>query len=244
MYLEVCAGLCNRLRALVSGICAAEDLGETLHLSWPLEPSCNARFTDLFAFNMMGVTLTDEPFRGTKMCLSPEEWEVQKDSLEIRIRSYAQFYRKDRWLGHLRSLTPRQEFIEAANSLVTPGMIGVHIRRGDHIHCIKKSPTEAFIARMKEYPEYVRFFLATDDPKEFHRLKNIFGDRIVFAGSPFDRSSLAGMRSAILDFVCLSKCAAILGSSGSTFSETAAAYGEKILYKVEVEEPPPIASGS
>ena len=233
----MCAGLGNRLRALVSGMCAAEDLGETLHISWPVERSCNASFTDLFTFNIMGVTLTDAPLHGATMCLSPEEWEIQKDSLDIRIRSYGEFYRTNRWLGHLRSLMPRREFIEAANRLVTQDMIGVHIRRKDNAVSIKKSPSEAFIARMKEYPEYVRFFLATDEPVEFYRLKNIFGDRIVFVGSVFDRTSLAGMRSAILDFVCLSRCCAILGSAGSSFSEMAAAYGEKLLYRVEVDEP-------
>ena len=42
-------GLCNRLRALLSGMVLAEATGRRFTMLWPRTPACSAAFTDLFA---------------------------------------------------------------------------------------------------------------------------------------------------------------------------------------------------
>jgi hypothetical protein len=48
LLLETRGGMCNRLQALVSGICWAEDLSCNLVVSWPYHPYTFCRFEDLF----------------------------------------------------------------------------------------------------------------------------------------------------------------------------------------------------
>ena len=49
LVLEVNAGLCNRIRAFVSGLCWAEKLNRRLVVCWPDEkPECAATFSNLF----------------------------------------------------------------------------------------------------------------------------------------------------------------------------------------------------
>lgn len=234
MYLQVCAGLANRLRALVSGICGAEELGVPLVISWPKEAGCQANFRELFVQNEVfdGITIADTTLHTVRQCLSPADWEREKvNGNTITIKSYGHFYQKDaaRWLQVLRSLKPRQELAEQA---IIPPAVGVHIRRKDNRVSIEQSPTSAFLKRMRAYPANTLFYLATDEPAEVYNLRKEFGPRLITRANMYDRTSLVGMQMALVDFICLSKCSEILGSAGSSFSEMAAAYGDKPLHVV------------
>jgi len=48
IIIEPIAGLANRLRATVSGMCAAEDVGRPLTIIWEKDRHCDADFADLF----------------------------------------------------------------------------------------------------------------------------------------------------------------------------------------------------
>jgi hypothetical protein len=48
LYLELNAGLGNRIRAMISGICWAERLCRRLVIWWPVKPECAAGFSILF----------------------------------------------------------------------------------------------------------------------------------------------------------------------------------------------------
>ena len=115
-----------------------------------------------------------------------------------------------------------------ASSFAGTRCIGVHVRRGDHAHAIRHSPVEAFEARMDALlasNEADSFFLATDDSAVRDRLAPRYGSRLLFRDGSSDRSTLAGMRGAVVDLWTLSRCARLLASSGSTFAPTAAALG-------------------
>jgi hypothetical protein len=231
MFLQVCAGLANRLRATVSGICAAEDLGVPLVISWPWEVTCAATFKDLFE-PVPKIEISEMHNYRARMCLSPADWEREKTHSEIIIKSYGQFHQSDpeRWLRTLRSLKPREEFLGPVKKLIVGNVVGVHIRRTDNKVSCEKSPTAAFIAEMKKYPSDIRFFIATDDTKEWYTLLNTFSAaRLIRATTNSSRDTSDGMCDAFIDFLCLAACKEILGSAGSSFSEMAAAYGGRPL---------------
>ena len=107
-------------------------------------------------------------------------------------------------------------------------MVGLHIRRTDHIKAIEESPIEGFIKAIEE--EVSRdsgtlFFLATDSEEEEETLKVLFGDRIVIqANKHWGRVDKDSMISGVIDLLCLSRCKYIYGSSGSAFSKFASVY--------------------
>lgn len=106
--------------------------------------------------------------------------------------------------------------------------IGVHIRRTDNVNAIRFSPTHAFVGAMKDCVKAdpdVRFFLSTDSVETEHKLKAIFGGRLITRQRTISRNTIDGMRDAIVDLFILSRTSRILGSYYSTFSETAASIG-------------------
>ena len=237
--IEVLAGMANRLRAMVSAMCLAEDLGRTLHVIWSAnDPACMARFQMLFTGLPSWVTIDTGPAMGNSTMLlnqgDMEEW-VSLGAKGL-IRSYAHFYRKDseRWLAHLRAIKP------LSYPTVPDGAIGVHIRRGDHMKARANSPLSAFIEAMEAYPPTTKFVVATDSTIEKEFLQKRFGDQLQFYAVSFSRMTALGMKSAVDDFIALSKCTEILGSYDSSFSELAAMYGNKPLRVIaaSVQTPP------
>jgi hypothetical protein len=162
------------------------------------------------------------------MCLSEADWDGRTG---LRLKSYGCFYRKDpqRWLECLRSLKPRAEFLPR----LPPNTVGVHIRRTDNARSIKDSPTEAFFRAMDAYPAATTFFLATDSPAERAAILARYPGRVVTIPTEcYHRDLLKGIQEAFREFLGLAACAEILGSAGSSFSEMAAAYGDRPLLVV------------
>ncbi len=134
----------------------------------------------------------------------------------------------------------RAEIDALASSFAESRCVGVHVRRGDHAHAIRRSPVEAFEARMDALlasGEADSFFLATDDSDVRERLSRRYGPRLLFRDGSSDRSTLAGMRGAVVDLWTLSRCARILASAGSTFAPTAAVLGAIPCETVETPAP-------
>ena len=107
-----------------------------------------------------------------------------------------------------------------------PGkMVGVHIRRTDHVHAIRHATDEKFLEAMQSVlakDHNTHFFLATDDPATAERFSSIFGDKLSYRKSLPSRDSAPGMTDAVIDWFLLSLCSLVLSSSLSSFSETAA----------------------
>ena len=228
IYLQVCAGFANRLRATISGICAAEDTGRPIRISWPVETAFGATWTDLFDLSASRLpawlTFDDRHATSLKMCNSPADWEKIRGDEKIQIKSYGMFYRPNegRWLFWLRHLKPRPELLHR----LPTQPVGIHIRRTDHRKAIEQSPTESFIRAMDAYPGETTFFLATDDPAERTLLARRYPGRIVGVhATHYRRDIVEGVKEAFVEFMQLAQCSEIIGSAASSFSEMAAAYG-------------------
>ena len=74
---------------------------------------------------------------------------------------------------------------------------------------------------LKADPE-ANFFLATDDAALKRELIAKYGNRIITQQAPVSRSSIEGMRDAVVDLWCLASASRIIGSYWSSFTDTAA----------------------
>jgi len=231
IYLQVCAGLANRLRATVSGICAAEDLSRNIVISWPPEEAFGGTWEDLFdpLDQPWVATVHTDQSQHLHMCLSQKDWDTEKSETSITIKSYGHFHRTDpeRWLRYFRAVKPKKEFVEKLNTLFgEKKVVGVHIRRTDNTHSIKGSPTSAFFEVMDQYPPTTLFYVATDDINERYALLNRYPGRLLpRATLNLERHTLKGVEGAVLEFFALARCTEVLGSASSSFSELAALYG-------------------
>jgi hypothetical protein len=239
--IEVLAGMGNRIRAMISAICLAEDLGETLHIIWAAnDPACMIRFQDLFSAGIPSWVQVDMgPLEGQSIQINTEE-ECQswiKSSPRISIKSHNAFYEKNssRWLKHLWALKPHAQIgtVLGKSFPSNSNIVGVHIRRGDHKKAREHSPLEAFIDAMNKEPESAKFIVATDNASVKRELQTVYGDRVWFPANSLSRMTRAGMQDALLDFMALSKCSKILGSYDSSFSEMAALFGNVPLVVIK-----------
>lgn len=118
-------------------------------------------------------------------------------------------------------------------------LVGVHIRRTDHIESITNSPLELFVDKMKEELEMVPetyFYLATDDRSVEEELRGIFGERILtFSEKCLQRDSEQGIQDAYTEMLCLASGDKLYGSFNSTFSVMASKLGNIPLYVVKAE---------
>lgn len=238
IHLQVCAGLANRLRALVSGICFAEDLKRPLVLHWPpIEPSCCAHFEALFDPSSLPPFVTVVPEYPERQrltqCLSQEDLDKLKEKEGqgvYNLKSYGWFHRSDpeRWLKHLRALKPSQYIEERLSNLSFDDTLGVHIRRGDNEKSIQGSPLSVFLDLLAVNPS-PKFLVATDDADVRAIFQKHFPQKCVFVANVLARNTEQGMIEAAIDFFALSRCEKILGSVYSSFSDIAALYGKAEL---------------
>jgi hypothetical protein len=239
IHLQVVAGLANRIRALISGICFAEDEDVRLVVHWSPDQGCGSRFESLFDANSLPdfVSVTSIPLLKHTMCLLKEDLAaIKKDwdrSNHLFIKSYGHFHRSDmtRWIKHLRKLEPTQEIRQEIELRLPPfdqsRFLGVHIRRGDNLKSIELSPIEAFFRRMDRDDSV--FIVATDDIPTRNLLKQRYAGRIWFPAKTLERHTEQGMKEAMIDFFSLARCPSILGSFYSSFTEIAALYGNSRL---------------
>lgn len=131
----------------------------------------------------------------------------------------------------------RDEILKAAYG---KRLVGVHIRRTDHIEAIKNSPLELFIDRMKDELSNnteTYFYVATDSPDTERELKEIFKDRIItFDDKCLKRETVSGIKDAYVEMLCLAAGEKIFGSFNSTFSLMASRLGNIPLVVVKKED--------
>ena len=238
IHLEVVAGLANRIRSLISGICMAEDLGTTLVVHWyPFNRTCACSIESIFDLSLVPsfVSFSSDALEQAKECLSATDMikftDVYKTKGSIKIKSYGRFHTTDpdRWLRYLRAIRPSGSVSKELESRLdgTQGILGVHIRRGDNEKAIQQSPFQAFKKYLENYDG--PFLLITDDYAIKQLLMSAFEGRCYTAAKLLSRESEEGMLEAAIDFFALARCPRILGSACSSFSEIAALYGDSKL---------------
>jgi len=238
--LDVVAGLANRIRALVSGICMAEDLKTTLVVHWyPFNRACACRIESIFDMRFFPsfVSFSDQPLNAARECLSAADMikftELYRTKGSIEIKSYGRFHSTDpsRWLRYLRAMKPSPEITVALEARLSDinfsKVIGVHIRRGDNEKAIQQSPFQGFKMFLESTDR--QFLLVTDDSTIKDTLTSMFSNRCFTAAKLLSRESEDGMKEAAIDFFALARCPTILGSACSSFSEIAALYGGSTL---------------
>lgn len=155
--------------------------------------------------------------------------ELAKRPELLYIESYVSFLPEtDDQSPYFRIFTPSEQVMQKACPILEqfkPDTIGLHIRRTDHTDAIQHSPLSAFTNQMelclKEHPS-ATFFVATDDPETERRLLTSYPQSVIFnSAKQFTRKSTDGIIDAYVDIFCLSRCAKIIGSYGSSFSQVA-----------------------
>ncbi len=235
IHLQVCAGFANRVRAMISGICLAEDLNCQLVIHWyPKSPECICRFQSVLDPESLPKTVkvvSEDIFQAQEV-LSEEDWLRVKSTWDkksnLELKSHGIFYSTKHWETHLRNLKPSRlvkDFLERrCASVPWDSAIGVHIRRGDHKKAIANSPLEKFLEKMRENNEAF-YVVATDSEEVRKEIEHEFLDRCMFPAIVLTRRAEEGMIQGVADFFALTKCKEIWGSFGSSFSDIAARYG-------------------
>lgn len=253
IYFEVEAGLCNRLRGTVAAYNFAKDKGQPLTIIWKSDVNCNLKFQSYFLINAdIPVNVIDFNCMGRDIFHKMEHQvnklreKVMKKKCSIvmmrtvKVEELKQVTASENvylstchhWYGEndfsIFQLQPEiAQKVDELKASCGDNCVGVHIRRTDHRDCIQKSPTEAFIREMKKEPEDTVFFIASDDEAERQNLIRVFGEKRIKYQKNVDlsRGTIQGMENAVIDLYMLSKTRKILGSSGSSFSETAGMIG-------------------
>ena len=162
---------------------------------------------------------------------SPSEFEKMLSAKSMdRKRLSVYIYKEncfclDKWVGNYGDVFKPQEELQKRIDDVTSDwdghVIGLHVRRTDNKLAIQKSPNERYFqiieTEISEDP-LVRFYLATDSEEVKQQLKDKYGERIITIPLCLKRSSLQGMKDAVVDLFCLASTSKIYGSSASTYS--------------------------
>lgn len=249
------AGLCNRMRVVASGYECARQMGLEARVLWDTtSPGCKAAFHSLFLpVEAAGLVIEDTSALIAR-AQSRHNLYIPKLLRRLRYRTLIENYNWN-WAGKKLELPdakgpiavysmhqcgpnyplseifrPIPALVSRIDDLVPDGpVVGVHIRRTDHIQSIRHASVEDYIGLMNKEiatDEAVRFFLATDDESVKRSLIGHFGeDRISTASSELRRDSLEGIEGAVVDLFALSRCDRIIGSYYSSYSEIAAEIG-------------------
>lgn len=246
IHLQVNAGFANRLRAMISGICLAEDLKIPIVIHWTsLHPACACNIQLIFDMKTFPsfVSFSSSDLWKPISCSSNEDLQDilnNNTKSELLLSSHGHFHTTNhkRWLFHLRNLKPhpiiQKEIYKRLHNIDMEKAIGFHIRRGDNVKSIQYSPTEKFIEIAKENDkDNVKFIIATDDNGVKTELEQCLGkDKCVFPAQERNRNSIEGIVEAVIDFFSIAKCSVLYGSYYSSFSEMVVKYGDSKLIVV------------
>ena len=267
IYLIPSSGLGNRMRAVDSGIAIAESLNLHLNVYWTCNHDLNCPFHMLFEpFPTAGITIYAHPPGFMKsvigsrtirnllralplpvVAFSTQEMSLLKSydfisprkKTHIFIRSYSRFYPNQNKYDYFKPIPELRDKISERTATFDEHVIGVHIRRTDHVWSITHSPDTLFMSRMQDEIDQdplTRFYLATDSPEVKKTFINRFGDRIITTSFQVSRDTPEGIQEALVELYSLAATSKILGSYGSSFSTTAAELGKIEMVRILTEQ--------
>jgi hypothetical protein len=228
-------GFCNRFRAIASAVLWAEDIDASLMIYWPVEKGhMPAPLDRLIEPGSIGrLTEFRNGYIRAKQVLSVDDMKasIEASSDEVVIQSYSIFHEDlinltERGIAMLRKIQPMPSLSHMANKAMPAGeLIGLHIRRTDHVKCIAASPIEAFekvVSNVLSSVTKGRFLLATDDAAVKEHFSYLYGDVIVSPVISLGRMTESQQEMGVVDWLLLQGCQKIYASAGSSFSELAA----------------------
>jgi hypothetical protein len=217
IVVEAHKGLGSRLKALISGMCAAEETKREVRVIWAATAECGAKFLDLFQPTLpVWAHVHDQLSVGyvQHTCDEQAQWDGVKDGKSVvYLKSGSRFHTTAdvSFVYWLKNLKPAA----AIAAVDISGVVGVHLR-GD---------SAPIIAAMQAMPAETKFFVASDSDAGRQALEAAFPGRVVTVAKNLTRNA-EGLKDALKDFIALSKCSEIIASAGSSFSEMAALYGD------------------
>jgi hypothetical protein len=228
-------GFCNRLRAIVSAVLWAEDIGAILEIYWPVEIGhMPCHLEQLIDSTSIGyLTQVHNGYIRAKQVLGEDDMRtsIVASQNNIIIQSYSIFHRdlevrSERGLAALRKIRILPYLNGIADVEMPEGnYIGLHIRRTDHVKCIEASPLSAFeefVSKVLSENPSTKFLLSTDDVSVKNRFSERFGSTIVSPIRTLGRMTGEQQELGVVDWLLLQKCSKIYASAGSSFSELAA----------------------
>lgn len=248
-------GLCNRLRAIASGVEVGRRLGARTVVHWNRVDNFYARFGELFEpVTVEGVQV--EEVRGLLNAIPKRHNAFLPKLLQwVRYGQVIYLHSCDKDVPLLPRIRPvrhvlvvsaysvgphypmtqlfrpialLREQVEACTARFGARTIGLHIRGTDHPLSRVHSTVDKFIGRIDAEiatDPEVTFFLATDETSARQTLVDRYGQRIIWRENVLNRTSVEGIQDAVVDLFCLCRTSQIVGSYGSSFSEIAAELG-------------------
>lgn len=250
-------GLCNRLRVLLSGLALAEASDRQLEMLWPVTPACAAPFADLFGGAWPVETVSAESVAGLPylsgwfgrlpdLLTAPDPhllvghptWLIRPGDYPGHDRLLA---RSEALFTSLQPILPLQRAVdEFRQRRFRPAMIGVHVRRGDHVRERPDATGDSALAcaatdRFLDGSPDAGILLCSDDGAvdpgtarstpggEVHEVfRRRYGSRVVWTvPRSLDRRTPQAIQDALVDLWLLRATDSFVGTEGSTFSELA-----------------------
>lgn len=256
LFVQPLGGLCNRMRVITGAAELARIINKEVVVIWTADKTLNAKFSDLFdslPYKVIDVRLGSVKQRViwhtlTKLLgysILDDKW----------IKDKARGKELNTWIDSIKDknifinanldillngdygiFKPKSSLLLELNNVeCNDNVIGIHIRRTDNVNAVKYSPTRLFLSKVQNdivKDSELRFYLATDDPKEEEIFVNEFGDKmLIYEKHSLDRNNPLAIKDALIDLYNLSRCRKIYGSYYSSFSDTAA-----LWTKIEKEE--------
>lgn len=224
------AGLCNRLRAVLCGIGAAEATGRQLIVTWRPGVAFDATMSDLWSVHPIegepDPSVDVETFEGGAVFaegIQPRPWvDNYRTCFELR-----------------PDLLARVDQVRLR--LLGGPVIGVAVRAHRHAHAKTKrhSPPEWYEVRLQEILAEIpgaAVFVSVDEPEIADRWQQRW-PQIVTLPHKGEYGSVRGCQDALCDLHILARCDYLLGAHWSSLSTMAGLLQGNGAYETSIEAP-------
>jgi hypothetical protein len=253
LFATCSSGMCNRLLVLAGCQRIADQTQRSLALYWPVNEALGCQFDELFTNQFEMVTeealahILKTNFNvkvynawrtnGPTYRTIRRDGDPDADIVIIKGWSHPRFEDETHSpeidadvRRRLLKLQPRPEIQARADAITFDGPVfGVHIRRGDCLEVFGKSREEHFFRLMEGVRQRcpaARFFLATDVAEVEARFHHTFPGLIVSAPKRWaPRHEREGVWEGLIDLLLLARTVGIIGTTQSSFSQTAERIG-------------------
>lgn len=223
LTLQVNGDIEERIEALVSGMCWAEELGFSLEVYWWfLYPQIQCSFERCFSREAFPSWVS---IRGG-MLETAINVQNERDFIEkgkpLVIKSKRRFYEKnsEKWLEYLRLFRPSHELQHRMNLIPCRGSLSIYIHNN-----IQPPVAQVLSEIWTKHRTATGFLLSTDCGESKRFLQLMFHNNLYCTNpiaKPFGEKYYL---DRALDFFCMSQCSTILDCSQSLLMALSSQYG-------------------
>lgn len=261
IYFVPVGGLGNRMRSIASAVCLADEYHANMQIGWYQDWGMGCRFSDIFkpiqyeVLEEAGIRkyILDRPRKknlylpavyeyfsfdevmGENMVgYSDIDYSFLRTQTSVWMASCKAFYKEEAAnYGIFQPIDTLQTQIDAVVSTFPTSIVGMQIRRTDHVTAIQSSPTRCFEEVIESLDKDTKIYLATDDANEKNYFLQTYGERIITRSGVLERGSVKGIQDAVIEMYILSSVHKIYGSKNSSYGQIAAKLGNINFIEVE-----------